>query len=106
MKTEQLAEKIYKLTGLRFQVEGDNALRMEVDRGPRIDHGGGEDGDDWLDDHEVDELSDRYKEKHITKIERVKDTVTKLKVDCSVEFYYGEKGHCSIFVAVITRSRK
>jgi hypothetical protein len=101
LTAQDLADKLYEKTRLKLEVD-DDCLSMEVDRGPRTDHGGGEDGDDWLDYHQLEDLEKEYKEKHQTKINSLIVALKDLKVKGVVSFEYGEKGHCDIYVYWIT----
>lgn len=67
-----------------------------VDRGPRQDHGGGEDGDDWMDDHQVS----HYEEEFFTKNKPVADKVERIiksHLGESFTMDYGEKRHITIY---------
>lgn len=71
------------------------------DRGPRTDHGGGEDGDGWMSSDEIRRVARPYEQKYKPILERlVKDLksggfkVTQSYVD------YGEKGHISLDVSI------
>jgi hypothetical protein len=68
------------------------------DRGPRIDHGGGDDGDDWMDDYQVEDAAAPYRKKWQPKIDRAKEKFESLGIFQKVEGYvdYGEKGHVDL----------
>ena len=97
LSAEEMQEKLREKTSLNLIVDLD-MLMIEVDRGPRVDHGGGDDGDEWLDDNQQEELEDRYKEKHKSKISSLESALKELKIEGQVSFDYGEKGHCTIYV--------
>lgn len=71
-----------------------------LDRGPRVDHGGGDDGDDWLEDYQVDELLEEYKKSNQNKIDKITSLIqSKLEgFFLRNEFEYGEKGHLTMYV--------
>lgn len=78
---------------------------FDLDRYRRHDHGGGEDGDDWLDDHEI-EADFRLGES--TYKDYLKDFNKKLKragYEPNASFYLGEKGHFSIEFSLERRGR-
>lgn len=81
-----------------------------IDRGPRIDHGGGEDGDDWLDDNEVEELAERHYEENISKINSLEGILKSEFEDYKCELKkttvdYGEKGHVSVELEIVIEGR-
>ena len=76
--------------------ESEAQLSLTIDRYRRHDHGGGDDGDDWLDDHEIDKDFNRGKEAHSSKLARVNQILEENKFIPNAEFELGEKGHFSI----------
>jgi len=81
--------------------EKDKSVELrDFDRGPRTDHGGGEDGDDWLDDYQLEELEEEYYNKHKSSIKSAENRIkkeVKLKFR-NLQFDYGEKGHLTVYV--------
>lgn len=75
--------------------DGTWFVAFNVDRGPRQDHGGGEDGDEWLEDYEVEELEEEYYELRIKAVNRMKAHFVKKGFKVDIDFEYGEKGHCT-----------
>lgn len=78
-----------------FVSEGGNWLGSSTgDRGPRTDHGGGEDGDDWMSSEQIRAAAAPYDKKWRPRLEQLaKDLKAK---GLSVSKYYvdyGEKGH-------------
>lgn len=69
------------------------------DRGPRTDHGGGVDGDEWMDDYQLESVSKPYREKYKPFMESLKTNLEKKYKDVDVYFDYGEKGHVGIQVS-------
>ena len=71
------------------------------DRGPRTDHGGGEDGDDWADEEQIEEWARPFRDKWYPRLDKLKADLTKkgYKVD-RVGMEYGEKGHIGLEVSV------
>lgn len=63
------------------------------DRGPRIDHGGGEDGDGWMDDEQVRDVSAPYYKKWKPRLEQLKQELKKKGIDVETYVDYGEKGY-------------
>lgn len=76
----------------------EESLSITVDRYRRHDHGGGEDGDDWLDDHEIDEDFRQGKKEHQSKLAQVNEILEEEGFKPNAEFELGEKGHFSIEV--------
>lgn len=74
-----------------------------LDRGSRIDHGGGEDGDDWLEDYQVQELEEVYFSKNKHKVESALDIVKKYLPEFKVthNLDYGEKGHITLYIRAV-----
>lgn len=97
MKVSDLARELEKIIGIEPSID-DDIIVFSVDRGPRIDHGGGEDGDEWLDDYQQAELSDKFKEKHLDKINRISRFLEENEVGGSVYWEYQEKGDCQIVI--------
>ena len=63
------------------------------DRGPRTDHGGGHDGDGWMDDSQISSVAAPYKKKWQPKIDAVVKAIEDLGYSAKGYFEYGEKGH-------------
>ncbi len=73
---------------------------IDVDRGPRTDHGGGDDGDDWMSSSEVNRLYKKYKEMNKSHFEKLKKAlVEKGFSDVNITDDYGEKGHYTFSVS-------
>lgn len=81
---------------------GQKSISIEIDRFRRHDHGGGRDGDDWLDGEEINKDFELGAKKHKGKLDQVKAKLKEMKVDGKVEFNLGEKGHFSIDVDINT----
>lgn len=98
MKTVTSEEKLPLPSELSSyeQYEDSNSYSKDIDRFRRHDHGGGEDGDDWLDDSEIEEDWDRGVEKHQSKLDRVNQILKDNGYKPNAEFDLGEKGHFSI----------
>ncbi|MCP4914646.1 MAG: hypothetical protein GY909_16135 [Oligoflexia bacterium] len=88
-----------KEVNLKEQKNGSYFLEVyPVDRGPRTDHGGGEDGDEWLDDYQLESLHDEYFSKNQRKVNKIKDIIlNETGVEIEVLMDYGEKGHISLY---------
>jgi hypothetical protein len=69
---------------------------FEIDRYRRHDHGGGEDGDDWLDDEEIQADYDMGVRKHKDKLKEFNKMLSRAGFKPNAEFDLGEKGHFSI----------
>lgn len=78
------------------------SMGIQVDRYSRHDHGGGDDGDDWLPDHEIQREHDAGVRQHQSKLELVKAALNKLGVDHDVDFDLGEKGHFNLEITIPT----
>lgn len=76
--------------------EDEDSLSLEIDRYRRHDHGGGDDGDDWLDDHEIDMDFQQGVKEHGHKLAKVKAILEEDGYLPLAEFELGEKGHFSI----------
>lgn len=74
----------------------DNSATFELDRFSRHDHGGGEDGNDWLDDDAIEEDRQKGIKKHQSKLDAVNTILKKAGFKPNAEFELGEKGHFSI----------
>ena len=74
-----------------------------LDRGPRVDHGGGDDGDDWMDDYQVKELEESYFSQNKHKVDNalsiVKKALPEFKITHNLD--YGEKGHVTLYIRAV-----
>ena len=68
------------------------------DRGPRTDHGGGEDGDGWMSSEQIARCAAPYEKKYQPKIDSVVSSLRKLGFDTRGHVEYGEKGHIMIMI--------
>lgn len=73
--------------------ENDNWFLKELDRYRRHDHGGGPDGDDWLDYHEIDQDFQEGSKKYKRRLDDANKTLKKFGFIPNAEFNLGEKGH-------------
>lgn len=100
MKFLDIVEEIKSLVSLyddEYEYDRDmKSIWMVVDRGPRTDHGGGSDGDDWMDDDQLREVSEEYYERNKFKIKRIENFLSKNNLEGKVTWDYGEKGHFCI----------
>ena len=96
METRELAIELAKIIGVEPEEVLAEEIFFTVDRGPRTDTGGGEDGEDWLDDSQAEKLSLEYKEKHEDKIFNIKRFLEDNEIGGSVYWDYTEKGQCQI----------
>lgn len=78
--------------------EDDNEVQVAfvIDRYHRHDHGGGEDGDEWLDSSEINEDYRQGASTHQSKLTKVNSILSKNGFKPSARFDLGEKGHFSI----------
>jgi hypothetical protein len=65
------------------------------DRGPRTDHGGGKDGDGWLDSYQIEHFKKPYVKKYADQCKKLEKFFKGYKTQID----YGEKGHISIVVS-------
>ena len=112
MKQKAIQKISQKISSLGFNnkidismYDNENMVHISIPtsiRGPRIDHGGGEDGEDWLDEGELREVEDEYlgmvrRSKQFKNLkETFKYNEDYKKSPCSISLDYGEKGHVFI----------
>ena len=48
----------------------ENSKPVSKDRGPRTDHGGGEDGDDWADEEQIEEWAQPFRESKASRLNK------------------------------------
>lgn len=84
----------YSLTAFKDFDGNPHAYSLELDRYRRHDHGGGEDGDDWLPCHEIDRDFNQGVRTYQKVLDRVNTALAPFGV--SGEFDLGEKGHFTI----------
>lgn len=71
------------------------------DRGPRTDHGGGDDGDDWMDDEQIRSYREPYVKKWMPILKTFQDRLkTKGIAIKNLNVDYGEKGHISLHIEI------
>jgi hypothetical protein len=70
------------------------------DRGPRTDHGGGEDGDDWMDDEQIRQARAPYVKKWGPRLEQLKTDLKKYGIQAEAYVDYGEKGHVTLQLTI------
>lgn len=80
----------------RFKDMGDNWYLLELDRYRRHDHGGGPDGDDWLDDHEIRKDYDMGAKKYKSKLDSTNAELSKNGFLPNADFYHSDKGNFGI----------
>lgn len=98
MTKEELIQEIKRSISYKeFDNQGDY-LFIILDRFRRHDHGGGPDGDDWLEDHEIEHDFDEGFKKHRGKLEKVRSIIESSGIKADAEFDLGEKGHFSLIV--------
>jgi len=72
----------------------DELITSEIARGPRLDHGGGPDGDDWLEDWEVDVLRAKYRKKFDIYLDQIVKYIREAGYPkARARLDIGEKGH-------------
>lgn len=81
-----------------------------VDRGPRTDHGGGDDGNDWMDDDQLTDLEEEYYKKNKSKLNRLKSLLEEEFSEYEATFAeptidYGEKGHIMLELNITIKGR-
>lgn len=89
-----------------FKGFGDNDYELELDRYRRHDHGGGDDGDDWLPDHEIDEDYDKGVKTYGHKLKQVNDILEKNGYEPNANFDLGEKGHFRLCFFLVKNKKK
>lgn len=71
------------------------------ERGPRTDHGGGEDGEDWMDSEQVEQLRQPYVRKWMPILKDFQARLAKRGIKTEEPYVdYGEKGHVSLQLTV------
>lgn len=75
--------------------EGPSGSVWDIDRYRRHDHGGGENGDDWLDDSQIQEDRDQAHKDHGRKLKELNKHLSSLGYEPNAYFDLGEKGHLS-----------
>jgi len=70
-----------------------NSGSIELDRYRRHDHGGGESGDEWLDDRQIQEDFDQGVSEHGRKLKEFNKALSRAGYAPNAEFDLGEKGH-------------
>ena len=100
-------EKIRALLGPKWEINCTQqspiafAIRETKDRGPRTDHGGGENGDDWMDDEQIAKAAAPFRKKWQPILDATIDSLKGagyLATTGHVE--YGEKGHIYLGLTV------
>lgn len=77
-------------------------IELGLDRYRRHDHGGGENGDGWLDSSEIESDQREGAETYGKLKQRVEASLKEKGIDADVNFNLGEKGHFSLAVSFST----
>lgn len=96
MNKEKIIEQIKQSIKYDEFFHDEDRVSVTIDRYRRHDHGGGDDGDDWLDDHEIDNDFRQGEREHQSKLNRVNGILEENGYQPNAEFELGEKGHFSI----------
>jgi len=71
------------------------------ERGPRTDHGGGEDGDGWMDHSQVQRLQKAAEKRWKPEVVKMKEALARRGFNLKESHIeYGEKGHISIDIVI------
>ena len=81
-----------------FHEDGDS-ISIVIDRYRRHDHGGGDDGDDWLDDHEIDADFRQGVSEHKHKLSQVNEMLKENGYKPTANFDLGEKDELSVIAS-------
>lgn len=103
MKNEELvienlkdSLKLYRSYGEESYEKVGNFHYFTLDRFRRHDHGGGEDGDDWLSEHEINQDYEEGEKKHFYQLDKTNKILKENGFKSNALFNLGEKGHFSI----------
>lgn len=90
--------------GNKFEGQkGYSYLDFETgDRGPRTDHGGGEDGDGWMSDEQVRRIAKPYGDKWSPRLKQLEKDLAKEGLIVQGYVDYGEKGHVTLQLQIKT----
>ena len=79
-----------------------NSVSFYIDRYDRQDHGGGPNGNDWMDEGQINDQYERAQKEYGQRIEAVRRVLVEEGFsDQNVSFEIGEKGHVSIEIALL-----
>ncbi len=89
------------ISGVKWNDEGNGEYWGQTnDRGPRTDHGGGEDGEDWMSSSQIEQYAAPYRKKWQPRIDKAVEELKKAGYKANGYMEYGEKGHISLFIKV------
>ena len=87
-----------------YRIEWDhwgNSFTGETeDRGPRTDHGGGEDGEEWMSSAQQQREFAPYMKKWAPKAKEMQNALLKQGIIAHVSPHWGEKGHIYLEVTI------
>lgn len=78
----------------------------DIARYERHDHGGGPDGDEWMDDHQIEEQYERANKQFGGQLKAINDTLKKNKINAQATIDIGEKGHVRINIEPLRSKHK
>lgn len=81
-----------------FEIQGNELIAIDIDRGPRTDHGG-IDGDGWMSGTEINAEIERMAKRHSAKLKAMITLLKENGYSAQWMLDYGEKGHVSIYIA-------
>jgi hypothetical protein len=94
------AEKALKQIAGNNQSDVGSGGRFWIElgiRGPRTDHGGGDDGEGWMSSRQIEKVSKPYFKQAKPKMDRIKQQLKDLGYRVKdLRLDYGEKGHISV----------
>jgi hypothetical protein len=93
------------LSGFR-RYDDTNLYSKDLARYRRHDHGGGADGDGWLDEDEIDRDFERGKEEFSGELIYVNQALESAGFEPNAYFELGEKGHFSIEISLVELKKK
>ncbi len=93
-----LKSDIRKVQDSEFELNGTEVALMDIDRGPRTDHGG-IDGEGWMCPTEIANVADPFYKRYEPKMKTLVSLLKKKGYSAKFYMDYGEKGHISFFIA-------
>jgi len=85
---------------IEWDQHGTSFYGQTDDRGPRTDHGGGDDGEDWMDDEQIRDAAAPYYRKWKGPMAQMEKDLAKKGITATVRMDYGEKGHIALDVNI------
>jgi hypothetical protein len=98
MRRSEILDKIRKSIPYKDIKEDEDFISITLDRYRRHDHGGGEDGDDCLEDYKIDQDFETGQKTYKFELDKVNQILKESGLESNAKFELSEKGYFRIVI--------